>query len=153
MRDLTYSESIHIEATPAAVFAAVSDIARMGEWSPVCKECRWDEGDGPRVGAFFTGRNVTPERTWETRCEVVTAETNRSFGWSVEGGAVFWTYDFAEVDGGTNLTETWHFPVAGQELFQKLHGDEAAAEIESRRKAAHEGIPATLAAVKRALKA
>ena len=23
----------------------VSDVTRMGEWSPVCKACWWDEGD------------------------------------------------------------------------------------------------------------
>ena len=52
----------------------VSDVTRMGEWSPVCKACWWDDGDSPRVGAWFTGRNELPERTWETRSEVVAAE-------------------------------------------------------------------------------
>ena len=47
--------------------AASIDIARMGSWSPGCKECWWDEGAGPDVGSWFTGRNELPERTWETR--------------------------------------------------------------------------------------
>lgn len=52
----------------------VSDVTRMGEWSPVCRACWWDEGAGPRVGAWFTGRNELPERTWETRSVMVAAE-------------------------------------------------------------------------------
>ena len=32
----------------------------MGEWSPICRACWWDEGGGPQVGAWFTGRNETP---------------------------------------------------------------------------------------------
>ena len=59
------------------MYSAVSDVTRTGEWSPVCQECWWDEGDGPVVGAHFTGRNVLPERTWETRSEVVAAERRR----------------------------------------------------------------------------
>ena len=46
----------------------------MGEWSPICRACWWDEGAGPEAGAWFTGRNETPERTWETRCQVVAAD-------------------------------------------------------------------------------
>lgn len=80
---LTYSDSVHIAAIPGEVYAVVSDITRTGEWSPVCQECWWDEGDGPWVGAFFTGRNVTDVRTWETHCEVIAAAEGVEFGWSV----------------------------------------------------------------------
>ena len=29
----------------------IADVTRMGGWSPMCKACWWNEGDGPRVGA------------------------------------------------------------------------------------------------------
>jgi hypothetical protein len=41
----------------------VAGVTRMGEWSPVCTARWWDVGDGPHVGAKFTGRNERPERT------------------------------------------------------------------------------------------
>ena len=146
---LTHAESIVVAATPLEVYAVVSDVTRTGEWSPVCQECWWDEGDGPRVGAFFTGRNVTPDRTWETRCEVILADEGRGFGWSVTGGNVHWVYTMDEADGGTELTESWEFTAKGQEFFAERFGDEAEAEIAKRTRTAHEGIAATLAAIKR----
>ena len=32
-----HSDSVDIDAAPAAVYALVADITRMGEFSPVCK--------------------------------------------------------------------------------------------------------------------
>ncbi len=145
---LTHSDSIHIAASPAEVYLVVSDITRTGEWSPVCQECWWDEGDGPRVGAFFTGRNVTEDRTWETRCEVIAAKEDSEFGWSVTDGNVHWIYSMAAVGGGTQLTESWVFTSKGQTFFEQRFGDDAAREVALRVAAAHEGIPITLAAIK-----
>ena len=147
---LTHSESISVSASPDRVYDTVSDVTRTGEWSPVCRECWWDEGGGAVVGAYFTGRNVTPDRTWETRSEVVVADPGREFSWSVAGGRVVWTYSMQpEADGAsTRLTESCFTP-EGQEFFVEKYGDSAAEEIEKRRAAAFTGIPETLAAIKR----
>ncbi|MGJ9413999.1 SRPBCC family protein [Aeromicrobium sp. CF4.19] len=147
----TYSDSIVIAADPDTVYAVVSDVTRTGEWSPICQECWWDEGDGPRVGAHFTGRNVLPDRTWETRSQVIAAEPRRRFAWSVGPGRVQWGYVLEPVgpDGSsTQLTETWEFTAAGQSYFHERFGDDAPGEIENRTQLAREGIPATLAAIK-----
>jgi ribosome-associated toxin RatA of RatAB toxin-antitoxin module len=69
-----YSESIFIERSAEELYDMVSDITRMGEWSRVCKSCWWDEGDSARVGAWFTRHNESPERTWETRSQVIVAD-------------------------------------------------------------------------------
>ena len=61
----------------------VADVTRVGEWSPVCTACWWDEGDGPHIGGKFTGRNERPERTWETHSEEITADPGREFAWVV----------------------------------------------------------------------
>jgi hypothetical protein len=128
----------------------VSDVTRTGEWSPVCRECWWDEGDGPRVGASFTGRNETPERTWETRSQVVAAEPGREFAWEVNGGFARWGFTFEPADGGTRLTESWHFLPFGIAGFRERYGDEADAQIAQRSEQALRGIPETLAAIKKA---
>jgi ribosome-associated toxin RatA of RatAB toxin-antitoxin module len=148
---LTYSDSILIAAPPEEVYAVVSDVTRTGEWSPICSECWWDEGNGPRVGSFFTGRNVTPDRTWETRCEVVVADEGTAFGWSVTDGNVHWVYAMKSVDGGTELTESWEFTPKGQAFFAQRFGDDAPTEIAKREQAARAGIPATLSAMKRVI--
>jgi hypothetical protein len=146
-----HSASIDIRVSADQLYDLVSDVTRTGEWSPVCQECWWDEGDRPRVGAWFTGRNVVPGRTWETRSEVVAAEPGREFAWMVGGYIVRWGYlvEPGADRGVTTLTETWEFTTAGQELFVERYGDAAADEIENRTQAALAGIPATLAAIKR----
>ena len=150
MPSLSYSESVVIARTPEALYDMVSDVTRMGEWSPVCRACWWDEGAGPRAGAWFTGRNELPERTWETRSEVVAAEPGREFAFLVGGAWVRWAYTFTPADGGTQVTESWEFLPAGIARFQERYGSGAQAQIASRAEAARTGIPATLAALKRA---
>jgi hypothetical protein len=46
MGSLSYSESIVIACSTESLYDL--DVTRMGEWSPVCKACWWDEGL-PRV--------------------------------------------------------------------------------------------------------
>ena len=147
--ELSYSESVFVACPPAALYDMVSDVTRTGEWSPICKACWWDDGAGPEVGAWFTGRNETADRTWETRSQVIAAERGREFAFVVGDSFVRWSYTFAPVDGGTRLTESWEFLPAGLARFRERYGEEAEAQIADRTHAARTGIPATLAAVKR----
>ena len=150
MSELSYAESVVVGCPPEALYDMVSDVTRMGKWSPICRACWWDEGGGPRAGAWFTGRNETPERTWETRSQVITADPGREFAFEVNNGWVRWSYTFARVDGGTELTESWNFLPAGIAGFHQRYRDDAQQQIDNRTAAAHRGIPATLAAIKKA---
>ena len=154
---LTHAESILIAATPEEVYAVVSDVTRTGEWSPICQESWWDESEGaaagPVVGAHFFGRNVLPEREWTTRCQVTAAEPGAAFAWSVGQGKVEWGYLLEPAEGGTRLTETWAFTPVGLAFFHQTYGADAETQIEARTRNAREGIPATLAAIKRVVEA
>jgi len=144
-----HAESVVVRASPEALYDLVSDVTRTGEWSPICAACWWDEGATGAVGDWFTGRNVTPSRTWETRSQVVAADRGREFAWLVGDGYVRWGFTLASVPGGTELTETWEFLPAGLAFFAERYGADAEAQIADRTRAAHDGIPATLAAVQR----
>ena len=148
--NLSYSDSIIVNGTPETLYDMVSDVTRTGEWSPICTACWWDEGDSPRVGARFTGRNELPERTWETRSQVVVADRGREFAWVVGDSFVRWGYTFSSVDGGTQMTESWEFLPGGIAMFESKYGADAQAQIADRTKAALEGIPVTLGAIKAA---
>ena len=148
MADLTYSDSVVVRSSPEALYDLVSDVTRTGEWSPICRACWWDEGASAVAGAWFTGRNEVPGRTWETRSQVVVADRGREFAWLVSGRLVRWGFILAPVEGGTLLTESWEFLPAGLERFAELYGDRAQEQIADRTRAAHEGIPATLATIK-----
>jgi hypothetical protein len=146
----THQESITVEASPEALYDLVSDVTRTGSWSPVCKSCWWDEGaEAGQVGAWFTGRNELPNRTWETRSQVVVAERGREFAWVVGGSLVRWGFSMDPTQTGTTLTESWEFLPDGIAMFEERFADEAEVQIADRTRQALEGIPQTLAAIKR----
>lgn len=146
----TYEQSIIIGATSDALYDLVSDITRTGEWSPICTACWWDdENEAGQVGAWFTGHNELPERTWETRSHVVAADPGREFAWIVGDGFVRWGFSIAPEGAATKLTESWEFLPRGIAMFEEKYGDRAAAEIDERTRQAHAGIPRTLASIKR----
>jgi Polyketide cyclase / dehydrase and lipid transport len=149
MSSLSYSESVVVARSPEDLYDMVSDVTRMGEWSPVCTACWWDDGPGARPGAWFTGRNELPERTWETRSEVVAADPGQEFAFVVGGSWVRWGFTFTLVDGGTQVTESWEFLPDGIARFHNRFGSDAPAQIADRALAARNGIPVTLAALKK----
>lgn len=153
MTTFEFSDSITVAVPPDQLYAMLSDVTRTGEWSLGCKACRWHEGDGPRVGAKFTGSNEDSGRTWETVNEVVAADPGRQFTWEVNGGWVRWGYAFEPADGGTLLTEHWEFLPPGLAGFRENYGEAAEAQIARRSEAALQGIPQTLAAIKKVAEA
>jgi hypothetical protein len=100
-----------IAATPSKLYELVSDVTRMGEWSPETTSCRWLGGaTGPEVGARFTGANRDGWRRWSTTCSVVEADAGSRFAFDVSVGPFpvsRWTYDFVARDGGCLVRETW----------------------------------------------
>jgi hypothetical protein len=141
MEEPTYSKSIFVRRSADDLYDMVSDVTRMGEWSPVCKSCWWDEGDSAVVGAWFTGHNETPDRTWDTRSQVMVADRGREFAFLVGQAWIRWGYTFAAEEEGTLITESWRFLTAGIERFHQRYGSDAPAQVEDRIRAAHEGIP------------
>lgn len=150
----SHQDSVTIAAPADLVYDVVSDVTRTGEWSPVCTSCWWDDdAQAGRVGAWFTGRNQLPDRTWETRSVVVEAERGREFAWVVGGRFVRWGFTLAAAGDLTRLTESWQFLPDGIVMFQEKYGDEAPVQIADRTRQALDGIPVTLAAIKRVVEA
>lgn len=144
-----HQESVEVQASAEALYDLVSDITRTGEWSPVCTSCWWDDEDNAgKVGSWFTGRNELPDRSWETRSQVVAAERGREFAWAVGGSFVRWGYLLTPGVAGITLSETWEFLPAGIAMFEEKYGDEAYAQITDRTRQALDSIPKTLAAIK-----
>jgi len=149
-RTLSHQESVIVDAPAAFLYDMVSDITRTGEWSPVCTSCWWDdEAEVGRVGAWFTGHNELPNRTWETRSEVVTAEHGYEFAWVVGGTFARWGFSFTAAETGTIVTESWEFLPGGIAMFEDKFGEDAHVQITDRTQQALDGIPKTLAAIKR----
>jgi uncharacterized protein YndB with AHSA1/START domain len=101
--------TIHIDAAPEAVYALVTDVARMGEWSPECVKAEWVDGaTGPAVGAKFKGHNKLGRfMKWSTTPEVTVVDPPREFAFRTK--ETIWRYRFeaAAAGTGTDVTETF----------------------------------------------
>lgn len=110
----TDKASRYVEATPAALYALVSDVTRTPEYSPEVVKCTWVKGaTGPAVGARFkainhAGRRMFPD--WPNKPVVTVAEPGRTFAFErseVGGGTIEWRYTFEPQGNGTLVTESY----------------------------------------------
>ena len=109
----TVSRSTSIAAPAARVWELVSDLPRMGEFSPENAGGSWVGGaPGPAAGAVFRGRNRRGRHRWSTRCTVTRCEPGSAFAFAVSSVGLpvaEWAYEIEPDAGGTacRVTETW----------------------------------------------
>ena len=124
------SVTVHMAAPADQVWDLVSDVTRVGEFSPETFEAEWLDGaTGPELGARFRGhvrRNGRGPVYW-TVCTVTACEPGREFGFAVGGprGRVVntWRYQLEPGAGGTDVTESFELPDNfGTRLYWKIAG-------------------------------
>jgi len=100
-----------IAASPQAVYDAISDISRMGEWSPECHQCEWlDDATSAVVGARFDGHNRNEGNEWTTQGTVSAADPGRKFAFDCsvrDFHYATWSYEIEEIETGSRVTEIW----------------------------------------------
>ena len=105
--------TLEMAAPPERVYGLISDVTRMGEWSPECHRCEWTDGAiGPAVGARFRGHNHIGPIRWSTTSKVVAAEPGREFAFTVVLGdreETRWRYRLEPSGAGTIVTESYDF--------------------------------------------
>jgi hypothetical protein len=104
--------STEITAPPEAVYALISDVTRMGEWSPECVRAVWVRGaTGPVVGARFKAWNKGGRGpAWFNWPVVTAAEPGREFAFNRSGpaiGSYTWRYVLTPTATGTRVTESF----------------------------------------------
>ena len=119
------SVTVHMAAPPERVWDLVSDVTRIGSYSPETFEAEWIEGaTGPAVGARFRGhvkRNGIGPIYWTT-CTVSECEPGKTFAFGVGAAGKrplnVWRYDIAPADGGSDVTESFTLsPTFGLRLY------------------------------------
>jgi hypothetical protein len=111
------SVTVHMAAPDDRVWDLVSDVTRIGEFSPETFEAEWLGGaSGPAAGARFRGhvrRNGRGPVYW-TVCTVTACDPGREFSFAVAGprGTILntWRYQLAPSAGGTDVTESFELP-------------------------------------------
>ena len=104
--------SVETTATPETVYALVSDISRMGQWSPECVRCSWTKGStGPSVGARFKAINKGRRGpAWFNTPTVTVAEPGNEFAFNRSGpgiGSYTWRYVIEPTATGSRITESF----------------------------------------------
>ena len=105
--------TVHMNAAPDEVWALVSDVTRIGSYSPETFEAEWLEGaTGAAVGAKFRGhvkRNGKGPVYW-TECVVTDCVPGSAFGFDVlTGGKALnhWAYSIEAAGDGSDVTESF----------------------------------------------
>lgn len=107
------STQIVVEAPQEVVYQLVSDLTRMGEYSPECYRCRWLDGaTGPGVGVRFRGSSKFRGFRWSRTGRITRMEPPSLFQFETLPDAIFhdatrWTYRFEPVQGGTRVIESY----------------------------------------------
>jgi len=108
---LSGTVTAHSSALAHDIWAALTDITRMGEWSPECKGCTWiSANDHIGVGAQFRGLNRWGPLRWSTTCTVEAFNVDRRFAYSARhssGATTRWTYRLDPDEIGTTVAETF----------------------------------------------
>lgn len=104
-------DSVEVDASPAAVWAMVSDVRRMAEWSPQVTSTRLRAGhDDITLGARFTNRNQHGELVWTTHGEIVRFEPERVIAFRIEENWAVWSFGLEPTGDGTCLTQRRETP-------------------------------------------
>ena len=99
---------IEIDAVQLTVYELISDITRMGDWSPECYRCEWLNGaTAAAVGARFRGHNRLGKVRWHTEAIVTVADPGREFAFTTlhkEGREeTLWRYQIGQVGAGAEV--------------------------------------------------
>lgn len=102
-------ETIEVEAPPAAVWALVSDVARMSSWSPqVVKTVV--RGRPVQEGTTFFNLNRRGLLFWPTQARVVTFEPHREFAFRIKENWTVWSFSLEPAGSGTRVTQRRRAP-------------------------------------------
>ena len=123
------SVTIHMAAKPEAIWDLVSDVTKIGRYSPETFEAKWVEpATGPALGAKFRGhvkRNSKGPIYWTT-CTVTACEPGKEFAFGVGNGETplnVWRYVIKPAGDGADVTESFDLAKTfGLKVYWRLFG-------------------------------
>lgn len=109
-KDETLTASTEVRASADQVYAVISDVTRIPEWSPETRRAKWLSPNR------FQAWNRRRLGRWRTVADVVEAQPGRRFSFVVQamgGDWTQWTYfiEHGSTAGATRLTETFRMCV------------------------------------------
>jgi uncharacterized protein YndB with AHSA1/START domain len=102
--------STHIKATPEQVWKVVSDLKRMGEWSPQCRKVVVRGGGPVTLGTKTVNVNKRGLLVWPTTAKVVRFEPNKEIAYKINENNSVWSFTITPTEDGVELTERREAP-------------------------------------------
>jgi uncharacterized protein YndB with AHSA1/START domain len=135
--------TLEINAAPEQVWAVVSDVGRMPEFSPELRRA-YVLGK-PGLGATIVGVNRRKAVVWPTTSKVVRWEPGRAVAWKTRESGATWVYELEPTPAGTRVTGRRVLPAytLGSKLLVPFLGGAAGHDVEL-----NAGIAATLERIK-----
>ena len=97
---------VDINAPVSRVWALISDLRRMPEWSP---QCRWMKPLGPlRQGTRTLNLNRRNRMFWPTTCTIVEVVPDKKLAFRVDANRTIWSYELEAHGKGTRVIESRH---------------------------------------------
>lgn len=138
---------IDINAPVPKVWALVSDLSRMPQWSP---QCRLMKTFGPvRQGARTINVNRRNRMFWPTTSTVNEVIPEKKLAFRVHQNNTIWSYELEPTDTGTRLVETRHAE-NGTTAFSNMSINALLGGVPSFERELVDGMNATLSRIKAA---
>ncbi|MBK5217878.1 MAG: SRPBCC family protein [Propionibacteriales bacterium] len=144
-RELIQS-SIEIEAAPAKVWEVVSDLKRMGEWSPQCRKM-YVLGGRVKKGTRTLNINHQGKLFWPTNAKVIEFEPEKKLAFRIAENRTVWSYELEPTATGTRITESRKAP-HGVSRVSNFLAERGMGGIDRFEVALEKGIDKTLTRIK-----
>lgn len=146
------SGSIHIAASPATVWSIVSDLRRMGEFSPQCKKMFISRGPVTK-GTRTLNLNRQGWLWWPTRAKVVEFIDEKVLAFQILENTAIWRYELEPSGEGTQLRESRILPTGEVTSVSRWLTGLALGGTEAFEDELERGIQQTLEQIKKAAEA
>jgi uncharacterized protein YndB with AHSA1/START domain len=142
--------TIDISAPPEQVWAVISDLKRMPEFSPQC--VRMLALGAPKAGTWTLNLNRDGKKYWPTTARIMRYEPNQAFAFRINENRCIWSYTLEPTDTGTRLVERRDCP-NGTTWFSRKAIDAALGGEQPFEEQLERGMKETLDRIKTAVEA
>lgn len=120
---------VEVAATPEQVWAVLTDVTRVGDWSGECHTAQWLDGaEGAAAGVRFRGANKNGFARWSKKCTITDVEPTRRFVYethssALDPGATRWSFTLEPAAGGCRLSQSFeiiNMPKAAEWVITKV---------------------------------
>ncbi|HSV39273.1 MAG TPA: SRPBCC family protein [Nocardioidaceae bacterium] len=103
--DRELKAEVTVAASPEKVWATITDLKQMSDWSPELLSMLPLKRGGLRQNQWYVGINRRKGVIWPTRNVVAILEPGKTLAWDTKTSGARWIFEIAPEGAGTRLTQ------------------------------------------------